>query len=135
VHCDGSALPNPGLLGIGVVLVSPDGFKHCLSRATGERGCNNEAEASALLVALQEAHRLGARRLQIFTDSVVVVEQTTGRDRTKIERLAVRFAEIRARFTDFEAVSLAWVARRKNLEADALSRAALGLAPKSSLRK
>ncbi len=133
-HCDGTALPNPGVIGVGAVLVSPSGVRHEVSLASGDRGCSNEAEAAALLATLDAAQALGARRLRVHTDSVVLVEQTTGRDRTRIERLALRYAAIRARFGDFAAVELRWVPRRKNAEADALARAALGLPPKPGPR-
>lgn len=133
-HCDGTAVPNPGAIGVGAVLVSPTGDRHELSLATGDRGCSNEAEAAALLATLDAALALGARELRVHSDSVVLVEQTTGKDRTRIERLAVRYAAIRARFGDFASVELRWVPRRKNAEADALARAALGLPPKPATR-
>jgi ribonuclease HI len=130
IHCDGTSLPNPGLIGFGAVIVSPDGSRHTFSESPGARGCNNEAEAMALIAALRHAQVLGARRLLIRCDSIVVVEQTTGRDRTKIERLARLFAEARALLASFEYVDFRWTPRAKNAEADALARAALGLTPK-----
>ncbi|MDP1566066.1 MAG: ribonuclease H, partial [Polaromonas sp.] len=47
IYADGSAVPNPGRMGLGAVLVAPDGTRHVLSMATDARGCNNEAEARA----------------------------------------------------------------------------------------
>jgi ribonuclease HI len=134
IHCDGTALPNPGRIGIGAVVVSPDGLTFTLSAAPGTRGCNNEAEAAALIAALKLAHTHGARRLHIRCDSIVLVEQTTGRERTKIERLVPLFAEARALLATFEQIDFRWVSRRENAAADALARAALGLAPKASVR-
>lgn len=55
IHCDGSAIPNPGRMGLGAVLVAPDGTRHALSQATHTTGCNNEAELGALVMALNEA--------------------------------------------------------------------------------
>ena len=53
VHCDGSAVPNPGRMGLGAVLVGPGGAtQHTISEATTFTGCNNEAELRALLRAL-----------------------------------------------------------------------------------
>ena len=34
IHCDGSAWPNPGRMGLGVVLCAPDGTCHTLAQAT-----------------------------------------------------------------------------------------------------
>ena len=130
IHCDGTALPNPGLIGIGVVLVSPTGATFTLSEASGARGCNNEAEAAALIAALRLAQHHGARALCIRSDSAVVVEQTIGTTRTTIARLAKPFAEARALLATFDAIDFQLVQRRHNGVADALARASLGLAPK-----
>ena len=40
---DGSALPNPGRMGLGFVLQGPDGSVDEGSFVTREAGCNNEA--------------------------------------------------------------------------------------------
>ena len=54
IHCDGSAWPNPGRMGLGAVLTGPDGtVQHQISEATTFTGCNNEAELRALMQALQ----------------------------------------------------------------------------------
>jgi ribonuclease HI len=130
IHCDGTALPNPGRIGIGVVLVAPDGSRHELSEAPGLNGCNNEAEALALLAALKRAEALEARVLCIRCDSVVLVEQTTGTARTKIARLAKLFEECRTLLAVFDSIDFRWTSRHLNQEADTLARKALGLAAK-----
>src|SRR5690606_15707159 len=48
IHCDGSALPNPGRMGLGAVIVAPDGSRQTLSVDTHSTGCNNEAELRAV---------------------------------------------------------------------------------------
>ncbi|RYY57624.1 MAG: ribonuclease HI family protein [Comamonadaceae bacterium] len=130
VHCDGSAMPNPGRMGLGAVIVAPDGTRHTLSEATAERGCNNEAELRALMAALREAHALGATAVHVRTDNSIVVAQLGAVAVPPIVRLADRFDEARALLRTFEAVTLTWIPRRRNGEADALARAALGFAPK-----
>ena len=135
IHCDGTALPNPGRIGIGAILVSPDGATFTLSEASGARGCNNEAEAAALVAALKLAQQHGARALCIRSDSAVVVEQTIGTTRTNIARLAAPFAEARALLATFDYTDFQLISRRHNAAADALARAALGLAPKPPAKK
>jgi ribonuclease HI len=122
-------------MGLGAVVVSPSGEHFTLSDASPTRGCNNEAEASALIAALKLARAQGARRLCIRCDSVVLVEQTTGKLRTKIARLMPLFAEARALLATFEHIDFRWTSRRNNAEADTLARAALGLPPKSATKK
>jgi ribonuclease HI len=130
IHCDGSAVPNPGRMGLGAVLTSPDGRRHSLSTQAEGRGCNNEAELRALMAALQEARRHGAAALVIHCDNSVVVEQLAGTALEPFLRLVPLFDEVRAELQSFASARLVWIPRHRNREADALARAAVGLLPK-----
>lgn len=132
VHCDGSAVPNPGRMGLGAVLVAPDGTRQTLSRATHSIGCNNEAELRALTDALLAAQAQGARAVQVYSDNSILVEQLSGRVTKPIARLAELFDAARMLLASFDRVALQWIPRHRNGEADALARAALGMAPKVS---
>jgi ribonuclease HI len=133
-YCDGTALPNPGRIGLGAVLTAPDGTRHTLSHAPRATGCNNEAEARALLAALQELKLRGADTLHIHCDNSVVVEQVGNGAARPIPRLAGLFAEVRALLDSFDQANLVWIPRHRNGEADALARAALGLAEKPAIK-
>lgn len=130
LYCDGTALPNPGRIAIGAVLNAPDGVRHTLSQATGTYGCNNEAEARALIAALHSARAQGAELVRVHSDSSVLIEQLAKPSAAPIERLAHVFDEARLLLQTFEHVELCWIPRHRNSEADALARAALGLALK-----
>ena len=127
VHCDGSAVPNPGRMGIGVVMTDPSGRRHALSKATNAVGCNNEAEVRAVMAALHELKALQATSLQMYSDNSVLVEQLTKVGCKPIVRLAALFDEARSLLASFERAQLQWIPRHRNAEADALARAALGL--------
>lgn len=127
IYCDGSAMPNPGPIGIGAILIDPSGICHTLSQVTGTKGCNNEAEVRALMAALHEARRLDATELQIFSDSTIVVEQLGFKPSQPIARLASLFDEARGLLKAFKHTSLQWIPRHRNAKADALARAALGI--------
>ena len=127
---DGTAAPNPGRIGLGLLLVSPDGERRERSHAAGRSGCNNEAELRAIWAALEAAEAAGARRLTVHSDSRFAVDCLSGRDDTAVPRLAELLAATRAAIGRFEAVTLAWLPRHRNAEADRLARAALGLLPK-----
>ena len=75
IHCDGSAIPNPGRMGLGATLLAPDGQQHTLSHTSSLVGCNNEAELRALMAALRQAHALGARAIAVRSDSSLLIEQ------------------------------------------------------------
>ena len=129
VYCDGTATPNPGRMGLGAVITAPDGTRHLISHDTGERGCNNEAELRALMLAVHTLRQLGATALQIYSDNSIVIEQLDGRLARPVARLAALFDEARALLKPFDSVSLRWIPRHRNDEADALARAALATGP------
>jgi ribonuclease HI len=134
IYCDGSAMPNPGRMGLGVVLCAPDGTRHQLSQATHTTGCNNEAELRALLLALGELQARGASALRVYSDSSILVEQLGGTTAPPIARLHDLLDEARTLLESFGLVQWQWIPRHRNTEADALARAALGLAPKPPAR-
>lgn len=127
LHCDGSAFPNPGSMGLGAVLVAPDGMRHTLSEPAIGKGCNNEAEARAMMAALHEAKRLGADCVYVHSDSRVVIDQLTGDGGQPIKRLSALFTELRAQLAAFSSSAVKWIPQHRNSEADALARAAAGL--------
>lgn len=130
IYCDGSAVPNPGRMGLGAVVTGPDGSRHPLSITAEGRGCNNEAELRALMAAMQYARQQGASALLVYCDNSVVVQQLEGTAAEPFLRLAPLFDEVRAVLRSFTSARLVWIPRHRNREADALARAAVGLLPK-----
>jgi ribonuclease HI len=124
---DGSAVPNPGKIGVGVLLVAPDGRRTERSLPLNRCGCNNEAELRALSLVLDMAEAAGAKALKIFGDSKATADWICGADSTEIEPIASLVAGIRTRIVGFDRVELIWIPRHKNTEADRLSRRAQGL--------
>lgn len=142
IQCDGSAVPNPGRMGLGAVVTDPQGVRHTLSIDTHASGCNNEAELRALMAAIQHVQACAQGRevasLLVRSDSSILVEQLGGvggqpvKPTVKpIERLAPLFEQARLLLAAFDQVQWQWVPRHRNTEADALARAALGMAPKA----
>ncbi|AYQ27685.1 MULTISPECIES: ribonuclease HI family protein [unclassified Polaromonas] len=134
IYCDGSAVPNPGRMGLGAVVTAPDGSRHPLSITAEGRGCNNEAELRALMAAMQYAVQRGATALLVHCDNSVVVQQLEGTATEPFLRLAPLFDEVRAVLRSFASARLVWIPRHRNQEADALARAAVGLMPKKAAR-
>jgi len=120
-------LPNPGKIGIGILLIAPDGQRSEKSVLLNASGCNNEAELHALSVALEMACEAGARRLLLRGDSDVAIRYVRGQGGTQIARLLVLIADARKWLSRFDDVQLIWIPRHRNIEADRLSRQALGL--------
>lgn len=130
LHCDGSAVPNPGRMGIGAVLVAPDGTRHTVSERLADAGCNNEAEVQALVAGLLLARNLGAEVLAVYTDSDLIAKQLGAQAAPDPVRLQALLAQARTVLSTFTSHTLGWVPRHRNQEADTLARAALGMAPK-----
>ena len=127
VYCDGSAIPNPGRMGLGAVWTGPDGTRHTLSQVAPGLGCNNEAEARALMATLTALKQQGVDDLRVHCDNSVVVEQVASGAAKPIDRLASVFDEARVLLASFGSAQLVWIPGHRNVEADALARAALGV--------
>ena len=133
---DGSALPNPGRIGIGAVLQAPDGRRMEISRRAGD-GDSGEAEYLALIAVLEAAQEAALntsappRALLIRGDSRVVIDdlQTPGPGAASLAPYRVRARELIASLEaamDGAAVVLRWIPRHKNGDADRLSALARG---------
>ncbi len=119
-------------MGLGVVLLSPDGARREQSGLAPGHGCNNEAELHALCLALDLALAAGSRQILVHGDSDVAVRYVTGVDSTAVARLRPLIARAREGLARFDEARLLWLPRHRNAEADRLSRLALGLPPGSA---
>jgi ribonuclease HI len=126
-------------MGLGVVLLAPDGERREHSALAPGHGCNNESELHALCLAIELAVAAGARRLILRGDSDLAVRYVTGVDSTAVVRLLPLIARAREGLMQFDDAHLLWLPRHRNADADRLSRQALGLAagvtPKPARRR
>ena len=137
---DGAALPNPGRIGIGVLLVSPTGERFERACLPGAAGCSNEAELRALIYGLELARSCGASTLQVFGDSdfaIRAAQESAAHRVTEISRLRELIEPLQQLLAEYRliceegAISVRWVPRHRNSEADRLSRRAFGLPDRS----
>ena len=116
---DGSAKPNPGRCGIGVVLKGPKGERVEISRDVGH-GDSNDAEYCALIATLEMALQMQAFPLVIYGDSQVVID-----DVSLVNNASGNLKEHRVRahmlLSQLDDVRFCWIPRNKNAEADKLS--------------
>jgi ribonuclease HI len=119
---DGSARPNPGRCGIGARLEGPDGAVE-ISQAAGH-GNSSEAEYRALIALLEAAVARGVASLTVYGDSQVVINDATGPDAFAAPALQPYRSTARALMARIDGLSLRWVPRHKNQQADALSQRA-----------
>lgn len=117
---DGGCRPNPGPMELAVVV---RGATH-LRTDLGE-GDNNEAEWLALLQAVELAVAAGAQDVLFVGDSVLVVEQASGRQRCRSAHLRPYLDRFNAAATVIRRVRLKQTPRSKNLAGIALARRGL----------
>src|ERR1041384_3830819 len=83
LECDGGARGNPGPAGIGVVLRGADGTPLVTVGRYIGRATNNVAEYRALIAGLEEAKKLGAKKILVRGDSELIIRQMNGEYRVK----------------------------------------------------
>jgi ribonuclease HI len=135
VYTDGASRSNPGPSAVGVFICTAD-FKKVdeLSELLPD-GTNNVAEYRAVLRGLFLAAKRTNGRVEVRTDSQLLVRQMKGEYRTKKPELAALREEVKAAEAAFAQVAYKWVPREEQgaQRADALANEALTAAgnPKS----
>lgn len=121
---DGSAHPNPGRIGIGVLLSGPAGERIEISRRAGH-GSSGDAEYLALIAALEKAVELGVPELLVYGDSQVVVQDVLLSPSAGAKALEEHRARVGHLLSALGQVNVRWVPRHKNGDADRLSQQAI----------
>jgi len=125
LYSDGAARGNPGPSGAGAVLLDAEG------RVVAELGkflghqTNNYAEYMGLIIGLQHARELGARELEVYADSELLIRQLGGRYQVKSPGLKPLYTEAMALLKGFARVKLVHVPRAQNKLADEMSNRAI----------
>src|SRR5579863_3565905 len=124
-NIDGAARGNPGPAAYGVVVRRPDGTAHeSLGKYIG-RATNNVAEYYALIAALDYAAANGIRRLRVYSDSQLIVNQIKGLYKVKHPDLRPLHERAKKQAATLEAFTIQYVPREQNRDADDLANVAL----------
>ena len=127
IWVDGAARGNPGPAAIGATIKDEQGrLITTISRRIGTT-TNNQAEYRAIIAALEEAIKLGARHVKLNSDSELVVRQITGRYRVKNAALKPLYQQVKQLQGLTESFTITHIPRQQNTEADKLTNAALDL--------
>lgn len=125
---DGGSRGNPGPSAIGIVLEDDQGQLLAeVGRCIGV-GTNNVAEYQALIEGLRLALELGAKEVQVVSDSELLVKQMSGEYRVKNEGLKELFAAAKECAGQFQRLEIRHSMREENVRADALVNKALDAA-------
>ena len=125
LHVDGASRGNPGEAGFGIHVTGGDGSEVASLYGYLGRATNNVAEYQALLHGLRFALARGASRVEVFSDSELLVRQVEGRYRVKSPGLQPLHREAKGLLARFERARIVHVPRERNREADALANRAV----------
>lgn len=119
IHIDGAARGNPGPAAYAYTIVrrSEPLLEHAelIGQAT-----NNVAEYTALIRALEKAAELSLKRLDLYSDSELLVRQMNGEYRVKNADLQDLYAQAQHLLLSFDSVTLKHVRREANRRTDEL---------------
>lgn len=124
IYTDGGARGNPGPAGIGVVLSQGNHVVANHGKFIGH-ATNNQAEYQAVILALQEAKRLGAKELDVYMDSELAVNQLERKFKIKDPDLGALFVKVWNLMVGFSSVRFHHIRRERNHAADKLVNEAL----------
>ncbi len=121
IDTDGASHGNPGPAGIGAVIRDEqDRVIASISQDIG-RTTNNQAEYRAIVAALEKAIKLGASRVELHTDSELIVRQLEGRYRVKEPSLKPLFLRVQELKTQFQSCTVTHIPGEENEEAHELA--------------
>jgi len=133
IRADGAARGNPGPASAGAVIIDaskadayePDSAPIAvIARSLGIQ-TNNYAEYMAVILALEKALELGVHEVELILDSLLIVEQVSGRWKVKHPAIKPLVARVRNLLAQFEGWSVRHERRESNVAADALANLAL----------
>jgi ribonuclease HI len=124
MYTDGGSRGNPGKAAIGVVIYTEkDKVIEKISKYIGT-ATNNVAEYSALLVGVLALKKLKCTEVEMFLDSLLIVNQLNGKYRVKDSKMKKLYLKVMENLEDID-WTVAHVKREKNKVADSLVNDAL----------
>ena len=124
IYTDGASRNNPGEAGAGVYILKDGEPYEEIARYLGTT-TNNIAEYTAAIIGLERAVAAGARRVNLFADSELMVKQLNGQYKVKNEGLKPLHAKARELIARIGTVEVQYIRRERNREADALANRAI----------
>ena len=113
--------------GAGIVIITPKGIRLEHSFRLGFKASNNKAEYEALIAGLKTTFDLGARNVEVYSDSWLVVNQVQGSFEVRDSRMKEYLKVTKQIMEKFSTTSVTQVARGKNRHADLLATLALAM--------
>jgi ribonuclease HI len=122
IYVDGSSTKRRG--GAGMVVITPEGEELKGSLKLEFKTTNNEAEYEAVIAGLELAIELGAKSVEIRSDSQVIVGHIRGEFEAKGSNMRKYLAKVQSMQSSFQKFSITKIPRKDNEKADRLARMA-----------
>jgi len=122
---DGCSKGNPGLAGAGAVIYHENAEIWCGSVFVSEKATNNYAEYSGLVIGLKKAVELNIQSICVEGDSLLVINQMTGKYKCNSENLLELHYLCTNMVKQIDSISFNHVLRNENKRADQLANEAV----------
>ncbi|XP_058111607.1 uncharacterized protein LOC131254921 [Magnolia sinica] len=107
--------------GVGAILYSPNDVPIAISRRLAFQCTINVAEYEACITGLREAVILNVKKLQVFGDSQLIINQINGDWKTKDEKPIPYYVYLENLIKEFNEIIFSYIAQVKNQFANALA--------------
>ncbi|XP_050211728.1 uncharacterized protein LOC126661889 [Mercurialis annua] len=115
--------------GAGIVIVSPSGARFTTSCSLTFKCTNNQAEYETLILGLEILMELGAKSIQVWGDSLLVIKQVSGEYKCE-SKLLIRYCnKAKHLIGGFSDTWLEYTERSDNMEANDLAQHGSGYKP------
>jgi ribonuclease HI len=125
IYIDGASSCNPGHAGAGIVIYDEHGNEVGKNSAYLGEMTNNMAEYEALVRALSMACTSDVKNVSIYTDSLLVANQITGKYKIKNVTLQKYAEKAKNLIRNFDHFAVQYIPREKNKVADRLAKDAI----------
>ena len=125
IQFDGCSKKNPGLAGAGAVIYKYDKEIWSGKLFVGTNDTNNCAEYSGLILGLEKAVELNIKTLHVEGDSLLVINQMTGKYKCNSPNLVELNNKAKILASKFDNINFVHIFRNKNARADDLSNQAV----------
>ena len=124
IFIDGASSGNPGESGAGIIAFDSRGSELYRDSVYLGHMTNNRAEYEALILALERASKSSVKHVYIYTDSLLVANQVTGKYKIKDLCLLEYVKNAKVMIERFNSFALKHIPREKNRIADKLAKEA-----------
>ena len=111
----------------GLELINPNYYKTSYALRFNFKVLNNKANYEVLITSLNLAQKLGVEAIEVFGDSMLIVNKVTMAFQDREERMAKYLRKVKFLLDQFKRHIVTQIPRFENIEANALAQLASGI--------